>query len=140
MTSILKKLFGKDAAHKKDVASTQARAAATPGRKRAEPIHVTDADFDKVVLEAGKLAIVDLWAEWCAPCHMLAPTIEELADEYDGQLLVAKLNVDDNPVTAARFRIMGIPTVLFFKDGQEIDRIVGVQSYAAFANKIERYL
>ncbi len=134
MTSIFKKLFGKETTPKR----TPPRTAPKP--KRVEPIHVTDADFDQVVLQADRLAIVDLWAEWCAPCHMLAPTIEELADEYDGQVLVAKLNVDENPNTAARYRIMGIPTVLFFKNGQEVDRIVGVQSYPAFANKIERHL
>ena len=103
------------------------------------PIHVSDADFDEVIMKADKLAVLDLWADWCGPCHMLAPTIEGLAVEFDGRAIVAKLDVDENPVSASRFNIMGIPTVLFIKNGKEIYRIVGVQSYAAFAMRMERY-
>jgi len=91
-------------------------------------------------MQSDKLAIIDLWAEWCSPCHMIAPTIEDLAVEYDGRIVVAKLDVDHNPATAGRFGIMGIPTVLFIKNGQEVDRIVGVQGYPAFINRIERHL
>ena len=107
---------------------------------RPQPIHVTDADFAEKILQADKLALVDLWADWCRPCHMLAPSIEALAAEYDGRVIVAKLNVDENPVTPGQYGIMGIPTVLFFKDGKEVDRIVGVQRYEAFVNRIERWL
>ena len=104
------------------------------------PIHVSDADFEEIVMNSDKLAVVDLWADWCGPCHMLAPTIEDLAEEYGDEVVVAKLDVDENPKSAGRFNIMGIPTVLFIKNGQEVDRIVGVQGYTAFANRIERLL
>lgn len=107
---------------------------------RPHPIHVSDADFQETILQADKLALVDLWADWCGPCHMLAPTIEALAAEYDGQIIVAKLDVDANPITSGSFNIRGIPTVLFIKDGREVDRIVGVQGYPAFANRIEKLL
>ncbi len=104
------------------------------------PIHVSDADFEEVVMNTDKLALVDLWAEWCGPCHMLAPTIEDLAEEYGDDVVIAKLDVDENPKSAGRFNIMGIPTVLFIKQGQEVDRIVGVQGYSAFASRIERLM
>lgn len=131
MSSFLKNLFG---------AQTPSSPAAPTAPDRPHPVHVSDGDFAAVVLESDKLAIVDLWADWCGPCHMLAPTIERLAAEYDGRAVVAKLDVDENPETANSFNILGIPTVLFFKKGQEIDRLVGVQPYAAFAARIERYL
>ena len=107
---------------------------------RVRPIYVSDDDFDEVILRSDKLALVDLWAEWCGPCHMLAPTIEDIAAEYGDRVLVAKLDVDENPISASKFNIMGIPTVLFIKDGREVDRVVGVQGYTAFANRIERLL
>jgi thioredoxin 1 len=119
----------------------QKTAPATPEQdNRPKPIHVSDAEFDDVVMKADKLAIVDLWAEWCNPCHLVAPIIEDLAVEYDGRVVVAKLDVDHNPNTPARFGIMGIPTVLFIKNGREVDRIVGTQSYVAFANKVEKWI
>ncbi len=119
-------------------ADTPAATKADPNRPK--PIHVTDADFEKTILQSDKLAIVDLWADWCRPCHMIAPTIEDLAAEYAGRVVVAKLNVDENPSTPGKYGIMGIPTVLFFKNGKEVDRIVGVQRYPAFVNRIERLL
>ena len=133
MSNLLKNLFGGQPSSP----STQAVA---DDPNRPQPIHVTDADFADVIMHSDKLAIVDLWAEWCGPCHMLAPTIEDLAAEYDGRVVVAKLDVDNNPTTPGRFGIMGIPTVLFIKDGKEVDRIVGVQGSAAFANRIEKYI
>lgn len=129
MTTLLKRLFGGKPASS---ASLESHGPA--------PIHVSDADFAQVVLGADRLAIVDLWADWCGPCHMLAPTIERLAAEYDGRVLVAKLDVDENPATSGRYDVRGIPTVLFIRDGKEIDRMVGVQSYVSFANRINRYL
>ena len=135
MPGLFEKLFGgKDEKPQPTSSSSQAQA------NRPKPIHVTDADFDRVILKADKLAIVDLWAEWCSPCHLIAPIIEDLAVEYDGRIVVAKLDVDHNPNTPARFGIMGIPTVLFIKNGREVDRIVGAQSYVAFANKVEKWL
>lgn len=131
MTTFLRKLFGGDA-----------RPASSPAVESdaAGPIHVSDDDFAEVVLSAETLAIVDLWADWCGPCHMLAPTIERLAAEYDGRVVVAKLDVDENQATARRYDVRGIPTVLFIRNGKEIDRMVGVQPYISFANRINRHL
>ncbi len=133
MSNLLKNLFG-------GKPSSSSNQAVADDPNRPQPIHVTDADFGDVIMQSDKLALVDLWAEWCSPCHMLAPTIEDLASEYDGQIVVAKLDVDNNPVTPGRFGVMSIPTVLFIKDGKEVDRIVGVKNYTAFANIIEKYV
>ncbi|NUQ37747.1 MAG: thioredoxin [Caldilineales bacterium] len=105
-----------------------------------EPIHVSDADFERVIMQADRPAIVDLWADWCGPCHRLAPTIAQLAAAYGDRVIVAKLDVDENPRSAARFDVMGIPTVLFIANGAVVDRLVGVQRYEAFANRIEHLL
>jgi len=133
MPGLFNKLFGGKEEEEKTVATPEET-------NRPKPIHITDDDFEDVVLKSDKLAIVDLWAEWCNPCHLIAPIIEDLAVEYDGRVVVTKLDVDHNPNTPARFGIMGIPTVLFIKNGREVDRIVGAQSYVAFANKIEKWL
>ena len=90
----------------------------------SEPIHVTDSNF-KEITRKHRLALIDFWAPWCGPCRSLAPTIEELAKEYAGIILVGKLNVDENPDTAACFQVFSIPTMLIMKNGEEIDRIVG---------------
>ena len=134
MPGFFNKLFG----GKEEQQSPSAATLDQPNRPK--PIHITDADFDAVVMKSDKLAIVDLWAEWCNPCHLIAPIIEDLAVEYDGRMVVTKLDVDHNPNTPARFGIMGIPTVLFIKNGREVDRIVGAQSYVAFANKVEKWI
>jgi len=94
-------------------------------------LEVTDQNFDSEVLQSGVPVLVDFWAEWCGPCRMLAPTVEVVAKEYAGRLKVAKVNVDENAATAARFRIQGIPTLLVFKGGQVQEQLVGVQSKAA---------
>ncbi|TAH51906.1 MAG: thioredoxin [Chloroflexota bacterium] len=91
-----------------------------------KPVHVSDADFETTVLKSDKPAIVDFWAAWCGPCRMIAPFVEELASEYNGKALVAKLDTDANPMTPTKYGIMGIPTLIFFKDGKEVDRMVGV--------------
>ena len=91
-----------------------------------EPINVTDAAFEKTVLQSSIPVIVDFWAPWCGPCKMIAPTVEELAKEYDGKALVAKVNTDDDPIWASRFGIQGIPTLIFFKGGKEVGRQVGM--------------
>ena len=89
--------------------------------------HFTDANFKSEVLESDQPVLVDFWAVWCGPCHALAPTIEELAEQYDGSIKVGKLDVDENPQTAADYGIRSIPTVLIFKNGEIIDSLVGMQ-------------
>jgi len=133
--SFIKNLFGE-----KKEAQKEATGPSAPQANRPKPLHISDADFEDVVLKSDKLVLIDLWAEWCSPCHLIAPLIEDLAVEYDGRVVVTKLDVDHNPNTPARFGIMGIPTVLFIKNGKEVDRIVGAQSYVAFANKVEKWL
>ena len=86
----------------------------------------TDTNFDQEVTKAATPVLVDMWAAWCGPCRLIAPVVEELAAKYQGKMKMGKLNVDDYPSVAAQFRIMNIPTLLLFKAGKEVDRIVGV--------------
>jgi thioredoxin 1 len=90
-----------------------------------EPFHLTDVNFEETV-NKNPLILVDFWAGWCGPCRALAPTIAELANDLTGKVLVAKLNVDENPKTAEKFQVFSIPTVVLIKGGQEVDRIVGL--------------
>ena len=90
-----------------------------------EPIHVTDSAFEKTVLQSKIHVIVDFWAPWCGPCRMVAPTLEKLAKENSGKLLVAKVNTDENPEWATRYQVQGIPTMLFVADGKIVHRQVG---------------
>jgi thioredoxin 2 len=103
-----------------------------------KPVNVTDANFAAEVERSPLPVLLDMWAPWCGPCKMVAPVIEELAAEMAGRVRVAKLNVDENPATAARFGVQSIPTLLLLKNGRELDRIVGAQSKAAIVQRIER--
>jgi thioredoxin 2 len=103
-----------------------------------KPVTVTDATFAAEVEGAALPVLLDLWAPWCGPCRMVAPVIEELAAEMAGRVCVAKLNVDENPATAARFRVQSIPTLLVLKEGRELDRMVGVQPKAAIVQRLEK--
>ena len=95
-------------------------------------------DFDQQVLQAEGPVLVDFWAPWCMPCRMLAPVVDELAAHYSGKLKVVKVNTDENQDLAARFGIRGIPTLIIFKDGEPVDRIVGVQSSPVLVDKLDR--
>jgi thioredoxin 1 len=103
-----------------------------------EPFHVTDSNFEQT-LKANKLVLVDFWANWCGPCRALAPTIAEVAKEYSGKVLVGKLDVDENPVTAERFQVFSIPTMILFKDGVEVDRLVGLCPKNRITDTLAKY-
>ena len=103
-------------------------------------LEFTDNNFEQEVVNAAVPAVVDLWAAWCGPCRMLAPLVEELAGKYQGKVKIGKLNVDDHPGVAAQYRIMNIPTLLLFKGGKEVDRIVGVQPKDELVRRIEKLL
>ena len=103
-------------------------------------IEFNDANFDEKVLQSSVPVIVDFWAEWCGPCRMVGPVIEEIAKEYDGKAVVGKLNVDNNQNTSMNFGIRNIPTVLFFKDGKIVDKQVGAAPKAVYENKLKALL
>ncbi len=104
----------------------------------AEPVHVTGEEFEQQVLQAEQPVLVDFWAEWCGPCHAIAPSVAKLADEYAGRALVAKVDADEAPEILSQYGIMGIPTLIYFKGGQEMDRVVGVTPYGTLKTKMER--
>ncbi len=91
----------------------------------AEPIHIDDGEFEAEVLSSEKPVLVDFWAEWCGPCHMIAPYVKQIAEEQEAVLKVAKMDIDENPVTPGRYGIMSIPTLMLFKDGEAVARITG---------------
>ena len=105
-----------------------------------EPLDVTDADFDALVLAADKPAVVDFWAEWCQPCTIAAAYMGFLREEFGGDLLVAALDVDENPEMPARYQVMGLPTLIFFRDGAEADRYAGLLEYDELRRKVEQLL
>src|SRR6266850_1913477 len=110
----------------------------TPLLADNKPVTVTDATFAAEVERSPLPVLLDMWAAWCGPCRTMAPMIDELASEMAGRVRVAKLNIDDNPRTAARYNVRGIPTLLALKGGQEVDRIVGVQPKSEIVKRLER--
>ena len=100
----------------------------------------TDGNFDDSVIKSGQPVLVDFWAEWCGPCRRLAPTVDALASDYAGKVTVGKLNVDDNPDTAIKFQIRGIPALLLFKDGQVVESVVGLAHKEDLKKAIDKHI
>ncbi|PID91255.1 MAG: thioredoxin [Bacteroidetes bacterium] len=103
-------------------------------------LEATDGNFDELVLQADKPVIVDFWAEWCGPCRMVGPIVEEIGVDYDGRALVAKVNVDNNPGITQKYGIMNIPTILFFKGGEVVDKLVGAVPKSKLTSKLDTLL
>jgi thioredoxin 1 len=155
MSGLLKTLFGRKEDGIEDVAAADSRdvpanATDTSGvvdgldsdetASAAEPIHVTDETFGETVANSSVPVLVDFWAPWCGPCRMVAPVVEDLAKVYDGRALMAKVNTDENVQVASQLGIMGIPTLILFKDGQEVDRVVGYAPQRVLEEKLNAAL
>ncbi len=103
-------------------------------------VQVTDASFKQDVLESDIPVLVDFWAPWCGPCRMVAPVVDEISQQYEGQVKVVKLNTDENPNVASQYGIRSIPTLMIFKGGQRVDMVVGAVPKTTLANTLEKYL
>lgn len=103
-------------------------------------LEITDSNFEDVVLKSTKPVLVDFWAEWCGPCRMVGPVVEEISKEYEGKAVVGKLNVDSNPNISMKYGIRSIPTILFIKNGQVVDKQVGAAPKAALTEKLNAHL
>lgn len=106
----------------------------------AKPFPVTDASFESDVLDADEAVLVDFWAEWCGPCKMIAPIVDELAEDYEGSLRVAKLDADENPNTMQAYGVMGIPTLILFKGGEAVERITGYMPKERLLDRLTPHL
>jgi thioredoxin 1 len=137
MVGFLKSWFGK-----KDESPVGAAMAVESDSQTsdAKPVHVTDDTFESVVLGSPVPAMVDFWAPWCGPCRMIAPLVEDLAKVYDGRVVFAKMNTDENAKVAGELGIMGIPTLILFRDGQEVDRVVGYAPRHLLQEKLDKVL
>lgn len=102
--------------------------------------NVSDEDFNTLVIHTHQPALIDFWADWCQPCHMLAPTVQALAEDNEGRLFVGKMNVDDNPITPHRYQIRGIPALFLFIEGKLVEKIVGVRPKEEIQNIINKYI
>ena len=103
-------------------------------------LEITDANFEELVMKSDKPVLLDFWAEWCGPCRMVGPIVEEISNDYDGRAVVGKVDVDNNPGISAQFGIRNIPTILFFKNGEVVDKQVGAVPKAALAGKLDAQL
>jgi len=101
-------------------------------------IEITDSNFEEVVLKSDKPVLVDFWAEWCGPCRMVGPVVEELSNEYEGRAVIGKVDVDNNPEVSMKFGIRNIPALLFFKDGEIVDKQIGAVPKSVLAEKLDK--
>jgi thioredoxin 1 len=137
MANWLQSLFGKKEEGDRPV---EAAAGSEAPSAAVQPLLVTDDTFDEVVLRSTLPVVVDFWAPWCGPCRMVAPAVESLANAYEGRALIAKCNTDENGKVPSQLGIMGIPTLIYFRDGQEVDRVVGAASRRVLEDKLQALL
>lgn len=102
--------------------------------------NLTKADFEKEVMHASGVVLVDFWAAWCGPCRMVAPIIDEIAEEYAGKLIVGKVNVDEESALASEYAVVSIPTIIIFKDGKQVEKLVGARSFDDFCDVLDKYI
>jgi len=146
MGNIIKSLFGKqDEAGEAAVTTAEAVAETVPQAgaetaPEAGPIHLTDDTFEELVVNSHLPVLVDFWAPWCGPCRMIAPIVEELAVKYAGRAVIAKVNTDEHQDMAGHLGIMGIPTLILFQDGEEVDRVVGFTPAQTLEDKLQALL